>query len=216
MIIYKITNNTNGKSYIGQTSESLQRRFARHMGYQKDQNDTKFYRAVRKYGVENFSIEGIDCAKTQEELDEKEIYWIDRLDTYYNGYNSKKSKGKCGGDTLSNHKNILEIKHKISQSKIGDKNPMRINGGLKGERNGMFGKRGKEAPSSRRCVVINKHSMEIKVYDTCTDVKNKFNIKALSMVTNRCSGNVKSDYKGYYFKYYDDYMKSQSTIERVL
>ena len=60
MIIYKITCKINNKIYIGQTSESLKTRFKRHMGYQKDDNDTKFYRAVRKYGVENFYIEKID------------------------------------------------------------------------------------------------------------------------------------------------------------
>ena len=27
------------------------------MGYQKDEHDTKFYRAIRKYGKENFKIE---------------------------------------------------------------------------------------------------------------------------------------------------------------
>lgn len=43
MIIYKITCKANNKIYIGQTSESLKQRFSRHMGYQKDDHDTKFY-----------------------------------------------------------------------------------------------------------------------------------------------------------------------------
>ena len=47
MIIYKIT-------CIGQTSETLKQRFSRHMGYQKEEHDTKFYRAVRKYGRDKF------------------------------------------------------------------------------------------------------------------------------------------------------------------
>ena len=66
----------NQKVYIGQTSETIEKRFARHMGYQKDEHDTKFYRAIRKYGKENFKIEAIDFADTQEELDQKEIYYI--------------------------------------------------------------------------------------------------------------------------------------------
>lgn len=41
------------------------------MGYQKDEHDTKFYRAIRKYGKKNFKIESIDFADTQEELDKK-------------------------------------------------------------------------------------------------------------------------------------------------
>lgn len=71
MIIYKITCIVNNKVYIGQTSETLKQRFSRHMGYQKEEHDTKFYRAVRKYGRNQFTIEQIDYAYNQDELDEK-------------------------------------------------------------------------------------------------------------------------------------------------
>lgn len=216
IIVYKITCKINNKIYIGQTNETIEKRFKRHMGYQKDEHDTKFYRAVRKYGTENFYIEEIDRATTQEELDEKELYWINKLDAVNNGYNTKAVKGKCGGDTLSNHPNKKAISEKIRQSKIGDKNPMRINGGLKGERNGMYGKRGANVPSARRCVAINKDTKEVLEFDTLLDIKNYFNVTTLGMVTMRCQGKTKSPYKGYYFKYYEDYMKSQSTIESYI
>ena len=75
------------------------------MGYHKDTVDTKFYRAVRKYGRNNFFIETIDSATNQDELDDKEIYWINYYNAIEDGYNSKATKGKCGGDTLSNHPN---------------------------------------------------------------------------------------------------------------
>ena len=65
MYIYKITCKVNNKVYIGQTTEALDKRFSRHMGYQKDTYDTKFYKAVRKYGVENFYIELLDIAHTK-------------------------------------------------------------------------------------------------------------------------------------------------------
>lgn len=86
----------NQKVYIGQTSETIKKRFARHMGYQKEEHDTKFYRAIRKYGKENFKIEAIDFANTQSELDQKEIYYIHLYDSVKQGYNSKESIGKCG------------------------------------------------------------------------------------------------------------------------
>lgn len=139
-IIYKITCKINNKIYIGQTTETLEQRFSRHIGYQKNEHDTKFYRAIRKYGIDNFYIEELDIAKNQSELDDKELFWINKLDAVNKGYNSKAVKGKCGGDTLSNHPNKEAISEKIRQSKLGDKNPMRIYGGLKGERNGMYGK----------------------------------------------------------------------------
>ena len=214
-IVYKITCKINNKMYIGQTTETLKQRFSRHMGYQKDEHDTKFYRAVRKYGAENFYIEELDIAKNQTELDEKELYWINKLDTVNNGYNSKAVKGKCGGDTLSNHPNKEIISEKIRQSKLGDKNPMRRNGGLRGIRNGMFGRYGKDAPSSRKCVAISVLSNHVIEFDTLSDLKNYFKVTTLGMVSSRCSGRTKSAYKGYYFKYYEDYMESQSTIESV-
>lgn len=138
--IYKITCKINNKVYIGQTIESLEKRFNRHMGYQKNEHDTKFYRAIRKYGKENFYIELLEVVSNQQQLDKREYYWICFYDSVSKGYNTKDSIGKCGGDTLSNHPNKELISKKLSESKLGDKNPMRINGGLKGERNGMYGK----------------------------------------------------------------------------
>lgn len=193
----------------------MEKRFKRHIGYQKDEHDTKFYRAVNKYGGKMFYIEQIDSANTQEELDEKDIYWINKLDSITNGYNSKSSKGKCGGDTLSNHPNKKDISRKIRNSKLGDKNPMRKNGGLRGSRNGMFGRCGKDAPSSRRCVAISVLSDDVIIFDTLSELKNYFQVTTLGMVSSRCIGRTKAAYKGYYFKYYEDYMESQSTIESV-
>lgn len=198
----------NQKVYIGQTSETIQKRFARHMGYQKEEHDTKFYRAIRKYGKENFKIEAIDFADTQSELDQKEIYYIHLYDSVKKGYNSKESIGKCGGDTLSEHKNLTEIKEKIRQSKLGDKNPMRIYGGLKGERNGMYGKCGKLNPFARKCKAISIDGSEIKYFDTLTELKEYFNVTTLGMVTMRCKGKTKSPYNGYYFRYCEDDEKS--------
>ena len=123
MIVYKITNIKNNKVYIGQTKETLKQRFSRHMGYQALEHDTKFYRAVRKYGKESFIIEQIDTAFNQDELDEKEVYWIRYYNAVEDGYNSNDHKGRVGGDTLSNHPNIKEISKKISDSKMGAKNP---------------------------------------------------------------------------------------------
>ena len=138
--VYKITCKVNNKIYIGQTIESLTQRFNRHMGYQKDEHDTKFYIAIRKYGKDNFYIELLEEVSNQNELDKREYYWICFYDSVNKGYNTKDCIGKCGGDTLSTHPNKKLISEKLRKSKLGDKNPMRINGGLKGERNGMYGK----------------------------------------------------------------------------
>ena len=124
-LVYKITNKINNKIYIGQTTETIEKRFKRHCGYQL-QDNTYIHRAIKKYGKNNFYIEKIDEAKNQQELNEKELYWIKYYQSDKKGYNLKSTIGKCGGDTLSNHKNIDIIKQKISESKKLDKNPQSV------------------------------------------------------------------------------------------
>lgn len=215
MVVYKITCKINNKIYVGQTCETLQKRFKRHMGYQKYESDTKFYRAVRKYGEENFYIEPLEFVNTQEELDEREIYWINKLNSVEEGYNTKNTKGKCGGDTLSNHPNKKAISEKLRQSKLGDKNPMRKLGGNKGEKNGMYGKFGELNPFSKKIVALNEDGTLHKVYGSLADARKDLNISSSSMITNRLKGRVKSLCKGFSFMYYEDYMKGQETIESI-
>ena len=87
--IYKITNLVNGKEYIGQTSLSIQERFKQHIhdankGYY---NHRPLYNAFNKYGIENFIIEELEECNT-EEVDQKEIEYINKFNTYSNGYNA--------------------------------------------------------------------------------------------------------------------------------
>lgn len=87
--IYKITNTLNNKVYIGQTTKSLQKRFTQH---KNNSNKSYFsqivlYKAFNKYGIENFSFEQIEEVPN-ELLDDREKYWIEYYDSYFNGYNS--------------------------------------------------------------------------------------------------------------------------------
>ena len=84
--IYIIKNSINDKVYVGQTIQMLHTRFLNHLTASQLE-DTKFYRAIKKYGSENFYIELIEKV-SYEALDEKEIYWISYFDSYKNGYNS--------------------------------------------------------------------------------------------------------------------------------
>lgn len=78
--IYKITNNINGKSYIGQTSQKVEDRWNEHKRGKISKN-SPLKRAIKKYGWDNFTKEIIDTAETLEEALEKEIYWIDYYKT---------------------------------------------------------------------------------------------------------------------------------------
>ena len=92
MWIYKITNIQNNKVYIGQTIRPVKDRFNRHINDALNNIiDTHFARAIRKHGKENFQIEIIDTAQNQNELNEKERYWIQYYNSVKEGYNETAS-----------------------------------------------------------------------------------------------------------------------------
>lgn len=94
--IYKITNNINGKCYIGQSID-IQRRWYEHKNpYMWETHRYKIlYLAFAKYGVENFTFQIIEnCERNK--LDEREIYWIEQFNSYKKGYNmTKGGQGNC-------------------------------------------------------------------------------------------------------------------------
>jgi group I intron endonuclease len=72
--------------YIGQTTLSVEARWAQHQIRHKSNNEV-IYRAMRKHGINRFYIEEIEeCENVL--LNEREIYWIAYYDSYKNGYNS--------------------------------------------------------------------------------------------------------------------------------
>ena len=78
--IYKVVNLLNGKSYIGQ--HTTHKEYDNYYGSGRDlQKDFKIY------GLNNFIKGIIEYCYSQEELNEKEKYWIEKLDTINNGYN---------------------------------------------------------------------------------------------------------------------------------
>lgn len=88
--IYVITNNLNGKQYVGQTSRDIYTRFDEHC-YDK-RSTSHIHNAIQKYGVSNFSIKELETVDLTL-LDQREQYWTEQLDTYRNGYNNN-----IGGD----------------------------------------------------------------------------------------------------------------------
>lgn len=115
--IYKITNLVNNKIYIGQAID-IQKRWREHLNCAKKQINTVLYKAMRKYGTTNFTIEQIDTASTKEELNNKEIYWIKKLNSINPEVGYNLTAGGTGGDTFSLHslQDKQEIKNKMSQT----------------------------------------------------------------------------------------------------
>lgn len=74
--IYKITNKTNKKVYIGKTGRNLDVRWREHCSRASQGVNTYFYNAIRKYGENNFIIEKLEETEDSEKINELEQKWI--------------------------------------------------------------------------------------------------------------------------------------------
>ena len=90
--IYKITNDINGKIYIGKTLLTVEERFKQHYhdSQRESMNHRPLYAAMRKYGCNHFSVETVEETNLPEE---REKYWIEYYGSFKNGYNAT-----VGGD----------------------------------------------------------------------------------------------------------------------
>jgi group I intron endonuclease len=101
--IYKITNLTTGKVYVGQAVSHIlnhkryrpyghEGRFRCHISeaFSTKKNQSHYLNnSIRKYGVNDFIVELIECCKTNE-ADDREIHYIKEFDSLFpNGYNLK-------------------------------------------------------------------------------------------------------------------------------
>jgi group I intron endonuclease len=141
--IYIIQNKINNRMYIGKTN-NFDKRIYRHL-YELRNNKhhcIHLQRAWNKYGEENFTYFEALNNLTEEQVKEYEEYLIDK----YYGFLYNVSKQSSGGDLISYHPNLDQIKEKHSvngtkwwESK-SEKEKEEFAEKFKGENNAMFGK----------------------------------------------------------------------------
>ena len=166
--IYKITNIQNQKVYIGQTIRPIEDRFRRHLNDAINNIlDTHFARAIRKYGVDNFFIEEIDSATTQEELNQKEQQWIQYYNSVIEGYNETDAIYKCGGNTYKSksNKEMEVIRDKIKNTKLGGLNP-----------------------NARAVKLINTKTGEERIFSSQKECADYLNLSSHHPISRRCRG----------------------------
>ena len=114
--IYKITNDVNGKMYIGKTSYNIEKRWGEHCRATRNPNRWHFplYRAMRKYGIEHFTITQLEECE-EDKASERECFWIEKLGTYKNGYNA--TLGGDGGHIID-YDRVLEEYERIKSVKV--------------------------------------------------------------------------------------------------
>jgi group I intron endonuclease len=112
--IYKITNLITGKIYIGKCS--------------KKGNTNMYYgsgsyinRSIKKHGIENFKKEIIENCNDREELNKREIYWIEELKARNKNIGYNIAVGGEGGPLNKNKIFSMEWRENMSKSFKGKK-----------------------------------------------------------------------------------------------
>jgi group I intron endonuclease len=109
MFVYLITNKINGKRYVGQTSVSIEQRWRQHKCDATKGNTKHLYKAIRKYGFENFEIKPLVIVGTKQEMDRYEQGLIKAWDLRNpdKGYNLTDGGEGCLGLTHSEETRAL-------------------------------------------------------------------------------------------------------------
>lgn len=120
MIIYQAVNLVNNHMYIGQTNGTLQRRKRLHelRAINGESHTVKFHNALRKYGIENFQWYILHECTSKEEMDEMEVFFIEKFNTFHSEehYNMTPG-GQTGG--MHGKKHSEETKRKMSEWQRG-------------------------------------------------------------------------------------------------
>lgn len=128
MVIYKITF-PNNKKYIGQTTGSLSTRISHHRTDAKRKRDitefslagSKIGNAIRKYGLQDEWFEVIEKCKNIEDLNEREVFWIEYYKTQIEGYNIKPGGNNAGHSEETKIKIGLATKERWADPEIAER-----------------------------------------------------------------------------------------------
>jgi len=118
-VIYRVYCTINGKSYIGQTIRTIEKRKYSHFNssYSSNASDYNvyFHRAIRKHGKENFIWMIAKEDIPVEELNWYEIYYVN----YYSAFGPYGYNETRGGEGARGYKITKEAKKKMSEAKKG-------------------------------------------------------------------------------------------------
>jgi group I intron endonuclease len=154
MYIYKITNKINQKIYIGKHASKRKHYWG---------SGKRIKLAIKKYGKENFLQEIIEYCENEEQLSNREIFWINYFDARNEdiGYNILE-----GGEG-----NSIICKGYWLNKKLSDehkKNISKYHADVSGEKNPMFGKTRSESfkENLRKIKTGFKYSEETKLIES--------------------------------------------------
>lgn len=197
--IYCITNQINGKQYVGKTSLTIQQRFMEHISdsQRSRYNKRPLYDAFNKYGISNFIVEKLEEVKNDEEACIREQYWIKKLGTFHNGYNVT-----YGGDgkRLYDYEQLAKSyqKHqsvkKVAEIFHCDEKPIRL--ACK-----EYGIQIQIAPNKKQIKRTDPLTNEIKIYESITDAARDIPNKEVEKARKNISRALNTQRLGYGYKF---------------
>ena len=202
--IYIIKNDINDKKYIGQTSKQLEERMKQHIIDSKKQKcmNRDLYKDMNKYGIDKFHIYLIETCDNNIS-DELEIYYIDKYDSFKNGYNN--TYGGKGKHIIDYKKIVIDYKkyqnirivsnlnncHRDTIKYILEKN------GIKIKQSNIISKE----KMSKKVVQKDKNGNILNEFSSVTNAALYLgNINYISNIARVCNG-IRKTCKGYIWEY---------------
>ena len=197
--IYCITNQINGKQYVGKTSLTIQQRFMEHISDSQRPrcNKRPLYDAFNKYGISNFIIEELEEVKNDEEACVREQYWIKKLGTFHYGYNATyggEGKRLYDYQQLANAYQKYQSVKKVAEIFHCDEEPIRL--ACK-----EYGIQIQIAPNKKRIKRIDPLTNEIKIYESITDAARDIPNKEVEKARKNISRALNTQRLGYGYKF---------------
>lgn len=140
--IYRITNNVNGKVYVGWTSRDPLIRFEEHQKTLKPkyQDRSAISYAIEKYGVDSFTFEIVYQSYDYDHSREIETHFIIECNSLLEGWGYNIDNGGTGhkrtASTIEKHRAAIKGRKQSAEHVAKRK--------VCGERNAMFGKTGEK------------------------------------------------------------------------
>lgn len=198
-VVYMHTNRTNGKKYIGITSQKrVTGRWHNGEGYKQQK---RFYSAIKHYGWDGFDHEILFDGLTKEEAEQKEValiseYRSNDLEYGYNiengGHTNKYTEEQRRQMSLSHigNRHSRETREKMSASHIG-LSPKWLTGRKLSEetRSKMSERRrGEKNPRAKAVVQFDLCGKVVNQYNTLNDAARAVNTNNTSHISQCCAG----------------------------
>jgi len=192
--IYLITNNINGKLYVGQTSTNYRKRWLKHINSAYNsplKGCVLLYRAIRKYRKDNFTISLLEKTN-KKDTNSREFFWIKTLKTQdrKNGYNLT-----SGGDYFTMSKSCRKkLSNKLKGRKITWKDKTRV-GMKKRWEDPEYREKMIKAHTGKRGLKYKKHKKPLRLELPISEInelyENGWTIYKLTKKYNASYGSIK-------------------------